>query len=207
MAISRSRAAVRARSRLATLTHATSRTMPTAPRRTSKELRVEPVTTSFTRRSVTRRPAADGLAIALSSCRAASSPAPGRSRATTDSNRPRTTAGISHGIHKSTPDPRYGNWNSAGMTPITVKVRPSRFKVRPTAAEAAPKCARENAWETTVTFGGSLGAMVRPAKGAAPRRENSPGSAGTTESCSGSPIPKRLPLETWYVMNPSNIRL
>ena len=55
----------------------------------------------------------------------------------------------------------------------------------------------ENAWETTVTFSGSLGAIVRPANGAAPRRGNSPRSAGTIESCSGSPIPNRLPLETW----------
>ena len=88
IAISRTRAAVRARSRLATLTQATSRTMPTAPSRTSNELRVEPVTTSFKRRTMTRRPAVDGPAIALSSCCAASSPTPGRSRATTESNRP-----------------------------------------------------------------------------------------------------------------------
>ena len=100
-----------------------------------------------------------------------------------------------------------GTGTPLGMTPITVKVWPSKFSVRPTAAEAAPKCATENASETTVTFGGSSGAIVRPANGLVPRRENSPRSASTIESCSGSPIPSRLPLETWYVMNPSNKRL
>ena len=47
MAISRAREAVRASSRFATFTHATSSTMPTAPSSTSNESRAAPLTTSF----------------------------------------------------------------------------------------------------------------------------------------------------------------
>ena len=87
IAISRPREAVRASSRFATFTHATSSTMPTAPSSTSSESRAGSLTTSFSGLILTTRWAWDGPSIALSSCRAASNAAPFFSRASTESRR------------------------------------------------------------------------------------------------------------------------
>ena len=104
MAISRAREAVRASSRFATFTHATSSTMPTAPSSTSSAARAGPLTTSFMALTRTTRWALAGPSMAFSSCRAPSSTAPFFNRPSTASKRRlgwlRSSAGARHGIHR-----------------------------------------------------------------------------------------------------------
>jgi hypothetical protein len=202
-ATSRSRAAARASSRLATFAQAMSSTSPTAPLKTRSAGRTSPTRSSFIATTsdcsvafVSGYCSASRFSTPASSAPACCTVTPGLSRPNTVrySARRWPTVSMRAGAQRSTSRRKR---KSRGATPITVNGLPLRVTSRPTMRGSPPKRRCQSPWLNTTTSSSpptfsSSGRKARPSCGRTPSVGKKFAVTRSAVSCSGSPSPVRL---------------